>query len=204
MNIRHMRTSLMVGSLVVVFQPRQALAQTTSDASKPSLQQTPTARDGQHDFDPLVGTWKFHLSRRLHPLTGSTTWIEFDASGVCRKIWEGAFLEEFKADSPTDHIEGLTLRLYNPETQQWNLYWSNRKRGTLDPPQIGEFNNGRGEFFGQDTLNGRVILVRFVWSEMTTNSPHFEQSYSDDGGKTWEVNWITNQTRVKDESDKAH
>ena len=72
------------------------------------------------------------------------------------------------------------------------------------PPQIGEFKNGRGEFFAQDTLNGKAILVRFVWTNTTTNTPHFEQSFSDDGGKTWEVNWITDQTRVKDEADKAH
>jgi hypothetical protein len=101
------------------------------------------------------------------------------------------------------HIEGLTLRLYNPQSRQWSLYWATSKGGPIYPPQIGEFKNGRGEFFGQDTLNGKAIFIRFVWSDTTTNTPHFEQSFSDDGGKTWEVNWITDQTRVKDESDKA-
>ena len=206
MNIKHLRAYLMVCSLVAILQPLQGLAQQNSGASTTSAKQTPTERDGQHDFDFEVGSWKIHLKRLLHPLTGSTTWVEFDGTSITRKVWDGrADLEEFETDSPAGgHIEGLTLRLYNPQSHQWSLYWANSKNGTIDPPQIGQFKNGRGEFFGQDTLNGKAILVRFIWSDTTTNSPHFEQSFSDDGGKTWEVNWITDQTRVNDESDKAH
>jgi hypothetical protein len=107
-------------------------------------------------------------------------------------------------DGSTGHIEGLTVRLFNPRTHQWRLYWANSKTGIMDPPQVGGFKNGRGEFFAQDTINGRTILIRYAWTDMTTNSPHFEQSFSDNGGKTWEVNFITDQTRVKDEPDKAH
>jgi hypothetical protein len=73
----------------------------------------------------------------------------------------------------------------------------------MDPPQVGKFKNGRGEFYAMDKLEGRPILARFVWSEVTTNKPHFEQSFSDDGGKTWEVNWITDQTRVGSTSNPA-
>jgi hypothetical protein len=206
MNIKHIRTYLMVCSLVVVLQPFQGVAQQNSGASTTSATQTPAERDGQHDFDFEVGTWKIHLKRLLHPLTGSTTWVEFDGTSVTRKVWDGrADLEEFETDSPAaGHIEGLTLRLYNPQSHQWSLYWSNSKNGVIDPPQIGQFKNGHGEFYGQDTMNGKLVFVRFIWSDTTTNTPHFEQSFSDDGGKTWEVNWITDQTRVKDESDKAH
>ena len=102
-------------------------------------------------------------------------------------------------DGPTGHIQGLTLRLYNPQSHQWSLNWANQKDGTLGVPTIGSFDakNGRGEFFDQETLNGRVILVRYVWSGITPTSAHFEQSFSDDGGKTWEVNWITDQVRVE-------
>ena len=147
-----------------------------------------------------------HLTRLMHPLTGSTTWVEFDGTIVTRKVWNGrANLNEFEAEGPTGHIEGLTLRLYNPTTHQWSLYWANSKAGVLNlPPTVGEFKNGRGEFFCQDTLNDRVILVRYVWSDITPNSAHFEQSYSDDGGKTWEANWISTVARVQDESHKAH
>lgn len=103
-----------------------------------------------------VGSWKIHLKRRLHPLTGSNTWVEFDGTSVTRKVWDGrSQIEEFETDSSTGHIEGLTLRLYNPESHQWSLYWANSKDGKMFVPQIGEFKNGRGEFYAQDTLNGR-------------------------------------------------
>jgi hypothetical protein len=163
------------------------------------------ARDGQHDFDFELGRWKIHLKRRLHPLTGSTTWVEFDGTSVTRKVWDGrSQLEEFETDSPAaGHLEGLTLRLYDPQSHQWRLYWANGKDGTVVPPQIGEFRNGSGEFYGQDTLNGKNILIRFIWSNTNTDVPHFEQSFSSDGGKSWEVNWITDQTRVPEESAEA-
>jgi len=209
--IKHIRGRLLVYgvvvcSLLVVLQPPRGLAQQNSDTSKMNVQPSSTERDGQHDFDFEIGNWKIHLKRLLHPLTGSTTWVEFDGTSVTRKVWDGrAQLEEFETDSPVaGHIEGLTLRLYNPQSHQWRLYWANSKTGVMDPPQIGEFKNGRGEFYAQDTLNGRAILIRFIWSDTTTSLPHFEQSFSDDGGKTWEVNWITDQTRLNDASGKAH
>jgi hypothetical protein len=199
------RIYFLVGSLVLVSLSPLALAQQNSDASVTSTEKAPAMRDGQHDFDFELGSFKIHLKRLLHPLTGSTSWVEFDGTSVTRKIWDGrAQLEEFETDSAAaGHIEGLTLRLYDPRSHQWSLYWANSKGGSIFPPQIGEFKNGRGEFYAQDTLNGKSIFVRFIWSDTTTNTPHFEQSFSDDGGKTWEVNWITDQTRVKDESDKT-
>ena len=164
-----------------------------------------TERDGQHDFDFLIGSWKIHLKRRVHPLTGSNAWVEFEGTDVARKIWDGANLDEFETDAPSDHIEGLTLRTYNPQTHQWSLYWANRKDGSMSiNPQIGEFKDGRGEFYAQDTLNGKLIYVRYAWSNTATNTPHFEQAFSNDGGKTWEVNWITDQTRVPDDSMKPY
>ena len=168
-----------------------AQAQTSADA-----------HDGQHDFDFEIGSWKIHLKRMVHPLTGSSEWAEFDGTSVTRKVWGGrANLEEFESDGAAGHVEGLTLRLYNPKSHQWGLYWASGKDGILGVPTVGEFKNGRGEFFDQETYNGKVILVRYVWSEITPTSAHFEQSFSVDGGKTWEVNWITDQTRV-DESAK--
>ena len=176
-------------------------AGTASTAANPAMPEqlpTTTAHDGQHDFDFELGHWNIHLKRRLHPLTGSNTWVEFDGSGVCRKIYDGASIDEVELDGPGGHIQGLTLRVYNPQSHQWRLYWANSKVGVLDPPQVGEFKDGHGEFFAQDTINGKTILIRFDWTNLNTNTPHFEQSFSDDGGKTWEVNWITDQTRVKE------
>jgi hypothetical protein len=162
-------------------------------------------RDGQHDFDFIFGDWQYHLKRRLNPLTGSTKWVEYEGTGHGIKIWNGrANLDEFEGDGATGHIEGLTLRTYNPKTHQWSLYWANSKDGKVVVPQIGQFKDGRGEFYAQDMLNGKSIFIRFVWTNTTTSMPHFEQSFSDDGGKTWEANWITDSTRVNSEPDKAH
>jgi hypothetical protein len=208
MNIRQIRICLMVCSLVVTLQPGQGIAQENSGPSTTIAMQPPAERDGQHDFDFELGTWKIHLKRLEHRLVGSTTWVEFDGTSVTRKVWDGrANLEEFETDSPVGgHVEGLTLRLYDPQTHQWSLYWATSKSGSMGPPTIGEFKNGRGEFFDTEPSgpNGKAVLVRFIWSKTDTNSPHFEQSFSEDGGKTWEVNWITDQTRVKDEAVKAH
>lgn len=188
-----MRQLLLLGALTVGA-CGQVVGQT---ASAPAKDPATQARDGQHDFDFEIGSWKIHLKRLLHPLTGSTTWEEFDGTSVTRKVWGGrADLEEFETNGSAGKVEGLTLRLYNPQSHQWSLYWANGKDGILGIPTVGEFKNGRGEFFDHEPINGRMVLVRFVWSEITPNSAHFEQSFSEDGGKTWEVNWITDQTRV--------
>ncbi len=161
-------------------------------------QHVATERDGQHDFDFEIGTWKTHLWRLADPLTGSTKWVEYEGTSVVRKIWNGrANLVELEVDGPAGHIEGLNLRLYNPKSRQWNLNFASSRSGTLSPPTIGGFKNGRGEFFSQETLNERAILVRFVISDVSADSCRFEQAFSDDGGKTWELNWIAIDTRVK-------
>jgi hypothetical protein len=157
-----------------------------------------------HDFEFELGSWSIHLKRLLHPLSGSKEWVEFNGTTVTRKVWGGrSQIEEFEVNNPSAHIEGLTLRLYEPQSHQWYLYWANSKNGILAQPTIGEFKNGRGEFFDQEPFNGRAILVRYVWSGITPNTAHFEQSFSDDGGETWEVNWITDQVRVKGESNST-
>lgn len=169
-----------------------------------SQAQPAAPHDGQHDFDFEAGTWKIHLKRLLHPLTGSNIWTEFDGTTYTQKIWNGrGQVEQFETNSPTGHIEGMTLRLYNPQSRQWSLYWATSANGTLSIPTVGEFKDRVGEFYDQEPINGRMILVRFIWSRITPNSAHFEQSFSDDGGKTWEVNWITDQTRVSEDEFKT-
>ena len=174
-----------------------------SDVGKARLQAKTEAPDGPHDFDFEFGKWKTHLKRLVHPLTGSTAWVECDGTTVVRGVWAGkANLVELEADCPGGHFEGLSLRLYNPQSHQWSLNFSNSGDGTLSQPTIGEFKNGRGEFFDQELLNGRAILVRFVISDITRNSCRFEQAFSQDGGKTWEVNWIATDTRTSDDANK--
>ncbi len=189
-----LRRSMVACVLMFSALPDQALAQAAAAA-----QETRTPRDGQHDFDFEIGAWRTHLRRLLRPLSGSTTWVEYEGTTLVRKVWNGrANLVELVADGPAGHFEGLSLRLYNPETRQWTLNFSNASSGTLSPPTIGEFRNGRGEFYNQETLNGRAILVRFVIADITPTSVRFEQAFSDDGGRTWEVNWIATDTRVRE------
>lgn len=162
--------------------------------------QAATERDGQKDFDFNLGTWKTHIRRLVQPLTGSTTWVDLNGTVVVKKVWDGrAQLEEIEADGPTGHFEGLTLFLYNPEAHQWNMNFSTSSDGTFSQPSVGEFKNGRGEFYDQETFKGRTILVRIVWSDITPDSHHFEQSFSDDGGKTWEPNFVATLTRENHE-----
>lgn len=154
------------------------------------------ARDGQHDFDFEIGTWKTHISRLLHPLSGSSSWVEYDGTSVVRKVWEGrANLLELEVHGASGEIEALSLRLYNPAARQWSLNFSNSRLGTLGQPTVGEFRNGRGEFYDQETFGDRTVLVRFIISDITANSAHFEQAFSVDGGRSWEVNWIATDTR---------
>jgi hypothetical protein len=176
-----------------------ALAVPLVAQSVPAVAPTPIP-DGPHDFDFEVGTWKIHLKRLTDRLAGSTTWVDFDGTSTTRKILGGrGEIEQFETDSPMGHIEGLTLRLYDPQTHQWRIYWANQNDGQVGTPMIGSFRNGVGEFYDQEFWKGRSVYVRFLWSQITPNSAHFEQSYSADGGKTWEVNWITDQTRTGDE-----
>jgi hypothetical protein len=185
--LRRWRNQLLLCGLAVVLLPLSAVAQEAR------------ARDGQHDFDFEIGAWNTRLSRLEKPLSGSTSWVEYVGTTVVRKVWEGrANLVELAVDGPGGRLEALSLRLYNPQSRQWSLNFASSRGGTLSEPSIGEFRNGRGEFYSHEDFNGRAILVRFVISPITPDSCRFEQSFSDDGGKTWEVNWVATDTRVKE------
>ena len=194
-----------IAALAALAQDKSAPAAATDAKHRPGFQTAPPAsstarpasvRDGQHDFDWEFGNWHTHLWRLKQPLSGSNEWVEYDGTTVVRKIWEGrANMVELEVDGLT-HIEALNLRLYNPETHKWSLNFASSKGGTLGTPTVGEFKNGRGEFFDQEDFNGRTVLVRFIISDIKTESCKFEQSFSTDGGKTWEANWIAIDTRV--------
>lgn len=151
--------------------------------------------DAQHDFDWDIGHWKVHMRRLLHPLTGSTTWVEYQGTDVVRKVWDGrANLGEVELDGPSGHLEFLTLRLYNPQKREWSMNISSSTTGVLSPPAVGRFEGGRGEFLDQEDYDGRSILVRFEVFVLTPASCRFEQSFSADGGRSWELNLVVNET----------
>jgi hypothetical protein len=169
-----------------------------SQPSTVSAQPSPL-RDGAHDFDFLIGNWKAHVRRLPDRLVGSTTWVEYDGISNHKKLLDSnANFEEFEVDNPEKHlhIKGQTLRLYNPDSHQWSIYLLDLDKGTLNlPPVVGQFNGNRGEFYDQEQYKGRAILVRYVWSNISPKSARMEQSFSPDGGKTWETNWICELAR---------
>jgi hypothetical protein len=166
-------------------------------AQTPPAVTPPTVHDGTHDFDFEIGTWKTHVARLSHPLTGSTTWVQYDGTTVVRKVWDGrANLVELEVNGPGGAIEALSLRLYNPAAHQWSLNFSSARLGTLGTPTVGEFRDGRGEFYDQETLGDRTILVRFIIIPVTPDTVRFEQSFSGDNGKSWELNWLATDTRA--------
>jgi hypothetical protein len=183
-----------------------ALAILSTISTKTTAQQIPAKqRDGSHDFDFHFGTWKTHVSRLLHPLTGSTTWVEYDGTSLVRKVWNGrASILELEAEGPAGHLEGVGVRLYNPGSHQWSLNWTNSSQAVMNQPMMGEFKDGVGEFYDEENFNGRIIFARNGFSAITPTSARFEQAFSTDGGKTWETNWIMTFTRVPDEAANMH
>ena len=184
----------------LIFAPCLANASAQSDQAANTA--TPASAeqrdDHQHDFDFEFGSWTTHIRRLINPLSGSDKWMDLDGTSVVRKIWDGrANLGELNVSNPTIHLQGLSLRLYNPESHEWSIYWANAKDGELGKAMIGNFKNGRGEFYNQETLRGAAIYVRFIFSDITPNSFRLEQAFSNDGGKTWEPNWIATFTKVK-------
>lgn len=159
----------------------------------------PPGNDAQaHGFDFAWGDWRTEISFLPDPFASSPHWIQIRGRVHVRKLWGGrANLEEIEAASANGPFEGLTLRLYDPKAQQWNLYWANSNDGILDAPMIGSFKDGRGAFYNQDTYAGRTAFVRNVYFDVKADSYSFEQALSIDGGKSWRTNFIAHVTREK-------
>lgn len=153
---------------------------------------------GLHDFDLRVGPWKAHHRRLKERLAGSHEWVEFDGTSNLWKLMDGwANVDDNVFNMPNGKYSGVSLRAYDPKTGQWAIWWLDGRNpfGEMDPPVKGRFVNGVGTFYADDTLRGKPIRVRFVWSRITPTSAHWEQAFSPDGGKTWETNWITDFRR---------
>jgi len=164
---------------------------------KPNYPVAPTARDGGHDFDFEFGTWRTHYRILKHRLVGDHEWYDCYGTSVIRPFWGGdGNLEDGDLKCPSRYIGGMTLRMYDPRTHQWTLWWGTRKLAVAPPAQLGHFNiNGVGDFYAYDSWQGKPEITRFQWTRVSGN-PHFEQAYSTDRGKTWETNWTTDYTRV--------
>ena len=160
--------------------------------------QTNANPDG-HAFDYDLGTWHAQSSRLMHPLTGSTTWADLEGQTVVHRVWGGrANLAEYVGDGPAGHVQLLALRWFNPNTHEWNLDFATPNVGTLGEPGVGQCKNGRCEFYDQEGINGRYIWIRFSIWKISDDSAQSEQAFSNDGGKTWETNWVNKYTRLKE------
>jgi hypothetical protein len=155
--------------------------------------------NGARDFDFLIGDWSVLHRRLKRRLAGDTDWIEFAGPGSVRTILDGlGNIDEYRIDLPGDAYKGATLRLFNPVTGLWSIYWmDSRNPGVLDPPMTGQFRNGKGLFFGADTFEGKPIDIRFIWTPVSGTQCRWEQAFSADRGNTWETNWTMAFTRVK-------
>ncbi len=154
-------------------------------------------QDGRHDFDFYHGHWKIQNRRLEKRLVGNSNWQEFAAIQSCRPVIGGlGNLDQFSSIFPDGQpIEGMTLRVFNPQTKLWSIYWLDNRGCELQPPVVGRFENGRGTFYGEDVFNGKPIKVVFYWYDITPNSATWEQAFSEDDGVTWETNWQMFMTR---------
>lgn len=165
----------------------------------PQLALAQPVRDGSRDFDFDIGVWRTHSSRLMHPLSGTAEWRDMDGTTTVRPVWGGrANLAEYKAEGSAGKVELMALRLYNPQSGQWSIHFAVPGVGTMGTPGIGTAREGKIEFYDQEMFDGRQILVRFtIWS-ICHDSAQSEQAFSDDGGRTWETNWVNRYTRLPD------
>lgn len=154
-----------------------------------------------HDFDFLWGSWQIANRRLRSRLIGSDDWEEFAARGTCRPILGGSGnVDDFVPVEGSDWsgYEGGAIRLFDPATSVWSIYWFDNVVHRLLPPVHGVFENGVGVFFGDDVHDGQAVKVRFRWSDTTPTSARWDQAFSADDGATWETNWVMNFTRDDD------
>ena len=159
----------------------------------------PAVRDGARDFDFNLGTWRTQIKRIKDPFAAASESVALEGTVTVRKVWGGrAWLEEIEADGPTGHWQGSTFFLYSPAAGQWAQYFVNSASGRFDAmPLVGEFRDGRGDLYAQDSFAGRTILVRGEWSNIRPESHDYVESYSDDGGRSWKPAFIAHLTRLK-------
>jgi hypothetical protein len=164
---------------------------------EPKAEKGENGATGVSDFDFLVGSWRVHHRRLKERLAGNHDWIEFEGTCSMQKILGGAGnMDDNILDFPGGAYRAVTVRTYDSVKGRWSIWWfDSRNPSHLDPPVVGGFKNGVGTFYADDTFKGKPIRVRFLWTNLATK-PHWEQAFSDDGGKTWETNWIMEVVRI--------
>lgn len=156
-----------------------------------------TSPNGAGDFDFFIGNWRVTHRRLKERLAGCNEWVEFDGTCVTQKILGGmGNMDDNFLDLPGGAYRAITLRSYDVETGKWSIWWlDGRYPGAIDTPMVGQFENGVGTFYANETLAGKPIRVRFLWALPRPDHPRWEQAFSSDSGVTWETNWVMDFTR---------
>jgi len=192
MHMHRLRTALIASAFAVA-----PSVHATQDA--PKAPESAPNLSGLHDFDFLAGNWRVHHKRLKERLANSHEWISFEGTCSMRTLMDGyGNVDDNFLDMPGNPYHGVGLRSYDTKTGEWAIWWVDGRmpHNPLDPPVKGHFENGVGNFYSDDTLRGKSIRVRYTWSHITPTSAQWEQAYSPDGGKTWEVNWHMEFERV--------
>jgi len=152
------------------------------------------------DFDFLLGKWQVRSKRLKNRLVGSKEWIEFPAKleGGRKLLNDLAILDQFKAEYNGEYFEGVSLRVFNPATKLWTIYWIDSSHPEMTEQVVGAFKDGKGEFYGEELFKGKQVKLRFIWSEITAISALWEQAYLDEEQNEWETNWIMEFTRMEE------
>lgn len=199
MNVAVRRSRMLIPALAGLMILSAAAPANAKQSSSLSKGEAGAKRDGQHDFDWEIGDWATHVRVLRNPMSGATPdWAEYRGTSTVKSLLGGrANSVELSVSNDQGSIEGISLRLYNPQFQQWSLNYGNVRGGVMTAPVYGGFDGkGRGRFFGHDMLDGRAILVRFMITVVSPNEACFDQAFSADGGVSWETNWIAVDTRL--------
>jgi len=144
---------------------------------------------GARDFDFLQGEWIIHHRRLKQRLVGSTEWVEFETPAVMHEILGGlGNVDQCRLDGDA-FFEGVSLRLFDLADGLWRIYWIDTNGARLFPPVVGSFDGPIGTFRGEDTEQGRPVMVTFRWDRHDPARPVWHQAFSTDGGASWEINW---------------
>lgn len=167
-----------------------------------ALEITASKTSSEHDFDFLAGKWTMHNKRLKERLKNSHDWVEYEATDENFGSILGGLgnMDIFRTMYNTvggKPYEGLTVRLFDPKTRLWSLYWVDSNKGVMDPPVVGSFEGNIGFFYTRDTYNGIPIIMAFRWDRTDPNNPIWSQAFSTDNGKTWEMNFTNISHRVK-------
>jgi hypothetical protein len=159
---------------------------------------TASPNSSKHDFDFFQGHWHLRNKKLVSRLNNCTEWTDFESTQAMYTVLNGiGNVDNFRATFDGEPFEGMTVRLFNPKTRLWSIYWADSNNGAFDPPVVGSFDNKIAHFFTKDVFNGQNIIVVFRWDARDENKPIWSQAFSNDNGGTWEWNWFMYMTKVE-------